>query len=151
MLSCLVFLCFCCLFGRGLGTHITRIRSIKMDSWSPEQMAIMKSGGNQQCQEFLAFYGMKRTFPIKKKYDSPAGDLYKAVLKARIEGRPEPTELPVRQQQVRPQDFKNRRMEGFGSSPPPDQSANGLGKYVITGVAVAAVVGVVLSSSSQKN
>merc|ERR1712125_304482 len=38
--------------------------------------------------------GIDKDTPIKKKYESPAAQLYKEILKARQEGRPEPTKLP---------------------------------------------------------
>jgi ADP-ribosylation factor GTPase-activating protein 1 len=77
-----------------LGVHISFVRSIAMDSWTDQQLALMKGGGNDQCNQYLQKHGIAPRTPIKQKYESPAAQLYKAVLKARIEGRPEPTELP---------------------------------------------------------
>lgn len=54
----------------------------------------MKAGGNQQCNAYLQKHGIGPRTPIKQKYESSAAQLYKEVLKARVEGRPEPTELP---------------------------------------------------------
>lgn len=54
----------------------------------------MKMGGNQACNSYLQKHGISPRTPIKQKYDSPPAQLYKEVLKARVEGRPEPTELP---------------------------------------------------------
>lgn len=54
----------------------------------------MKMGGNNKCNEYLQKHGIGPRTPIKQKYESPAAQLYKQVLKARVEGRPEPTELP---------------------------------------------------------
>ena len=65
-----------------------------MDSWTDQQLALMKSGGNQKCNDYLEKHGIGPRTPIKQKYESPAAQLYKQVLKARVEGRPEPTELP---------------------------------------------------------
>jgi ADP-ribosylation factor GTPase-activating protein 1 len=65
-----------------------------MDSWTPAQLALMKAGGNQKCNDYLQKHGIAPRTPIKQKYESPAAQLYKEVLKARVEGRPEPTELP---------------------------------------------------------
>jgi hypothetical protein len=86
-----------------------------MDAWKDKEIALMKAGGNAQCLEFLRTHGLVetknsgnsddattsnldlplRTVPAKQKYDSPAAELYRQVLLARIEGRPEPTELAV--------------------------------------------------------
>lgn len=70
------------------------VRSIAMDSWTDKQLALMKNGGNDKCNEYLKRNGIDARTPIKQKYESPVAQLYKEVLKARVEGRPEPTELP---------------------------------------------------------
>jgi len=81
---------------RSLGVHISFVRSVAMDSWTPQQLQIMKRGGNNACNAYLASKGLSKSTPIKQKYESDAAQLYKEVLKARAEGRPEPTELPKR-------------------------------------------------------
>jgi hypothetical protein len=65
-----------------------------MDSWTPEQLSQMKMGGNKKCNDFLQQRGINARDPIKQKYESDAAQLYKAVLKARVEGKPEPTTVP---------------------------------------------------------
>jgi ADP-ribosylation factor GTPase-activating protein 1 len=85
---------------RSLGTHVSFVRSVKMDSWAEKQLASMRAGGgNDACRDFLRDKGNIDTCvvdgaSIKEKYDSPAGHLYQQVIKARIAGLPEPTELP---------------------------------------------------------
>lgn len=65
-----------------------------MDSWTDAQLALMKTGGNGKCAAYLKQHGVDSNTPIKQKYESPVAQLYKEVLKARAEGRPEPTKLP---------------------------------------------------------
>jgi hypothetical protein len=65
-----------------------------MDSWTPAQMKIMKAGGNDKCNSFLHARGVSKQATIQEKYNSDAAALYKEVLKARADGRPEPTSLP---------------------------------------------------------
>ena len=68
-----------------------------MDSWTDKQLAIMKNGGNNKCNEYLKSKSggtIDARTPIKQKYESSTAQLYKEVLKARVEGRPEPTTLP---------------------------------------------------------
>jgi Putative GTPase activating protein for Arf len=77
-----------------LGVHISFVRSIAMDSWTDKQLALMKKGGNNNCNDYLKARGIDPRTPIKAKYESDAAQLYKEVLKARVEGRPEPTTLP---------------------------------------------------------
>jgi len=89
-----VFCLECSGVHRSLGVHISFVRSIAMDSWTEPQLALMKAGGNNKCNEYLEKHGIGPRTPIKQKYESPVAQLYKQVLKARAEGRPEPTELP---------------------------------------------------------
>lgn len=76
-----------------LGVHITFVRSIAMDSWTEKQLDIMKIGGNQKCNDYLEKNGIKARTPIKQKYENDVAQLYKEIVKARAEGRPEPTVL----------------------------------------------------------
>ena len=104
---------------RGLGTHVSFVRSVKMDSWTEAQITKMKQGGNQRCKDFLEKHGVDVSGSIKEKYDNPAAQLYQLVLKARVAGEPEPTELPPPRVKT---SFPNRKMAGFGSSPPPKKN-----------------------------
>lgn len=89
-----VFCLECSGIHRSLGVHISFVRSIAMDSWTPKQLSIMKSGGNMKCASYLTSNGIDASTPIQQKYDTGPAKLYKEVLKARAEGRPEPTSLP---------------------------------------------------------
>mmetsp|Transcript_44968 Transcript_44968/g.66180 ORF Transcript_44968/g.66180 Transcript_44968/m.66180 type:complete len:440 (+) Transcript_44968:92-1411(+) len=79
---------------RSLGVHISFVRSIDMDSWTPQQIKLMKAGGNAACAKYLTGKGVAANTPIKAKYENPVAQLYKEVLKARANGLPEPTALP---------------------------------------------------------
>ena len=111
-----------------------------MDRWTDKHIKLMKAGGNKQLNAFLAEHNVKTTDTVaKEKYDNPAAELYRQKLDARVEGRLEPTELP-------PVNVKRetplKKMEGFGSSPPPaSEQVSHTGRNVALGVVVA-VVGV---------
>ncbi len=104
-----------------LGVHISFVRSIAMDSWTDAQLAIMKGGGNEKCNQYLKNKGIDPRAPIKQKYESDAAQLYKEILKARIEGRPEPTSLPPKpQKSASAPPSVNRPMGGVGGGGDPN-------------------------------
>ena len=106
--------------------HISFVRSIAMDSWPEQQLQLMKQGGNRACNEYLQKHGIAPRTPIKQKYESSAAQLYKLVLKARVEGRPEPTELPPPQKR-QPYVSKSAPASGNSSSMGQmSQDANGM-------------------------
>ncbi|OEU21192.1 Arf GTPase activating protein, partial [Fragilariopsis cylindrus CCMP1102] len=79
---------------RSLGVHISFVRSIAMDSWTEKQLALMKNGGNKKCNDYLQTKGIQPRTPVKAKYESDHAQLYKLILKAKVEGTPIPTSLP---------------------------------------------------------
>jgi ADP-ribosylation factor GTPase-activating protein 1 len=128
---------------RGLGTHISFVRSVTMDSWTDKQLALMKAGGNQNCKEFLSKHGIDfRTTSIKERYDCPPAELYRQILKARVEGRPEPTELPqpVKRSEEQEKAWANRPMQGFGSGIHPREEQRRQRRNVAIGVGIGSAV-----------
>jgi hypothetical protein len=124
-------------FFSGLGTHISFVRSITMDSWSDAQIQKMKKGGNQQCKDFLTKHGIDVVNgTTREKYDTPAAFLYQEVLKARVTETPEPTKLP----EIDRKPVEKRAMQGFGSSPPPREDHTKRNVLIGTAVSVGAVV-----------
>lgn len=81
---------------RGLGVHVSFVRSITMDSWTDKQISMMRQGGNGKLTEWFNTYGIARETPIPAKYNSAEAELFKDRLLAAVEGRPLPTELPKR-------------------------------------------------------
>ena len=91
-----------------------------MDSWTDAQLQKMKVGGNRQCQDFLAKHEVSWDDAIRNKYNSPAAELYRQVLQARVEGKPEPTELPEPVVFCEsPATVQKKKMTGFGGGRSP--------------------------------
>jgi len=86
-----IFLCITCAgHHRQLGTHISRIRSCKMDSWTERTLSIFNSGGNKQLADFFSANGVPASAMFQR-YSTPAADWYReAWIKNRTLGREVP-------------------------------------------------------------
>jgi len=79
---------------RGLGVHISFVRSTTMDQWSKQQLKRMQMGGTKQLQEFFRGYADIRDAPTTKaalttRYSSRAAGYYRRLLDARCRDSPE--------------------------------------------------------------
>ncbi|KAJ1954599.1 Zn finger-containing GTPase- Activating Protein for ARF [Linderina pennispora] len=73
---------------RGLGVHLSFVRSISMDKWTADQLKRMELGGNVKA---LAFFrtqpDYKDGMAIKDKYNSRFAELWRQKLTAECEGK----------------------------------------------------------------
>uniref|UniRef100_A0A7S2SHV4 Arf-GAP domain-containing protein n=1 Tax=Mucochytrium quahogii TaxID=96639 RepID=A0A7S2SHV4_9STRA len=81
---------------RGLGVHISFVRSITMDAWDEKQIQMMRLGGNQKLIDWFAQHDITSSASIQEKYHTPAAELYRLRLRAIRDGKEPPTELPKR-------------------------------------------------------
>ncbi|AYU77138.1 hypothetical protein, conserved [Leishmania donovani] len=73
-----LFLCMdCCGRHRGMGVHITFMKSAELDSWRPQEALRVALGGNSRAKQFLKQHG---NMDPKSFYTSPAAALYKRMV-----------------------------------------------------------------------
>jgi ADP-ribosylation factor GTPase-activating protein 1 len=80
---------------RSIGVHLSFVRSIQMDSWTPKQIEAMeKSGGNDKLVAFFKSKGIEKSLLIQKKYNSAQAKYYRERLSRWLEGKTEPPADP---------------------------------------------------------
>ena len=83
-----MFICLeCAGVHRGLGVHISFVRSITMDQFKPEETLRMEKGGNEKLRSYFTEHGLDLSLPAKQKYDNYVAEDYKEMLTCLVEGK----------------------------------------------------------------
>lgn len=73
---------------RGLGVHLSFVRSVTMDKWKDIELEKMKAGGNAKFREFLeAQEDYEPSWSLQDKYNSRAAALFRDKVATLAEGR----------------------------------------------------------------
>ncbi|XP_005885624.1 PREDICTED: ADP-ribosylation factor GTPase-activating protein 1 isoform X10 [Myotis brandtii] len=73
---------------RGLGVHLSFVRSVTMDKWKDIELEKMKAGGNAKFRQFLASQeDYDPCWSLQDKYNSKAAALFRDKVAALAEGR----------------------------------------------------------------
>jgi Putative GTPase activating protein for Arf len=142
-----ILFCFTCSgIHRSLGTHISFVRSVRMDAWDEKkQIPLMRIGGNQRCNNFLKKYNIATHLNtsknniisatnydeqlrnmIRQKYDNPVAQYYQQLLKAERDGLPTPS-IPESVQNYQPSEAGVGTMSTTTTTPMKKKVMEGFG------------------------
>ncbi|KAI3923470.1 hypothetical protein MKW92_052481 [Papaver armeniacum] len=115
-----VFMCLDCSGKhRGLGVHLSFVRSVTMDSWSEKHLIKMEAnhGGNQALNKFLSARGIPKETDISVKYNTRSASLFRDKIEALSDNKAW-IEPPISQESISP-----------GSGKPPKHNGNSDQKF----------------------
>uniref|UniRef100_A0A8C4QB19 ADP-ribosylation factor GTPase-activating protein 1 n=1 Tax=Eptatretus burgeri TaxID=7764 RepID=A0A8C4QB19_EPTBU len=97
---------------RGLGVHLSFVRSVTMDKWKDMELEKMKAGGNARFRRFLESHDVDRNWNLQEKYNSKAAALYRDKLCVLAEGQEWDEYASPARQWVPPQSLSSHSFGG---------------------------------------
>ena len=67
---------------RGLGTHLSTVRSLTLDNWQPRHVTFMRLGGNSRARKALE--EVLEMTDLRSKYESQEAESHRTSLKADV-------------------------------------------------------------------
>ena len=134
--------CFICIgcagYHRGMGVHISFVRSITMDGWSKIQLKRMQNGGNIKLKQFWKDQKFPNGLTPQQRLNNDTMDKYRDNLLKQAKGE-SVTKIPFlgyTKREIEQRKFDSKSMQGFGNTPI-EQEQNVLYNVLIAVIAIA--------------
>mmetsp|Transcript_50302 Transcript_50302/g.129549 ORF Transcript_50302/g.129549 Transcript_50302/m.129549 type:complete len:353 (-) Transcript_50302:220-1278(-) len=114
---------------RGLGVHISFVRSVTMDEWTPQQFRRMEVGGNKRFAQFCRAVKVPADASIRVKYNAEVVKVFRDMIdhKARGDNWTPPSPLPTFVPPPTPSESERSDLNRSGSSTSGRISGMGMG------------------------